>query len=619
MLRKLIRLGVPLGMLLFALTAFDVVFANDSDYLQVPTTVITGTATLAQSAPVSYTLVNSSSHAMYYSATLDPSPGRCSKGLESPESLVWNGESKTVLGAIEARCYQQPGVYKHVLRIKQQAGPNDPNFTGENEFRIPVTVTVPSALQNFAWAGTMSTAPIVVGSGDPFTTTITMKNLQHTSANGQTRVRIYYEPTDGSLNPVITGDGSLTMNGTQNSMQYTWHDDLQPGEQVTMTIKSRGGPFVGAYPGSIVATLASGAEAAQGLIVLKSKPQIESVQPVAPIPGERTRLIGKNFLRDVPSGTSAHELFLIIADPQTSGVANVYADSEGVIWEDNSINFVLPKNLKPAYCYSVRVYRAFVFAVSEPFTLCTGQAPQPALQFGADLVPYQVAEGSLFTITLSISNTTSVTQTTVTTFSVGGGAVGEVVELQASHGEFFGFSSTEGVWASEFKATDDANLNWLVNVPPHTTAKLIAVVKAASVDAQTEFPGVFTWEIPENVVIGSVSIFPVITFPVMRVDAVEPSTVERGQTICLRGQFETAPGEILIDWQTPLRPIIVLNADLWSSTQICFGTSDLAAGQYGVRVTSGEYASNKAFFNVTEPEQPQPTDPTQLYLPLVQS
>ena len=519
------------------------------------------------------------------------------------------------MGAIEARCYQQPGVYKHTLTIRQQAGPNDRDFTGQNEFRIPVTVTVPSALQNFAWAGSMATQQIVVGKGDAFTTTVTMRNLQNVSGIAETRVRIYYEPTDGSLNPKITGDGSMSLDGKMHWMDLWWHDDLQPGEVVTLTITSRGGQFPGAYPGSIVATLASGQEVAQGLIVLKSKPQITGGEPIAPIPGQRVRLIGKNFLRDVPSGASAHELFLIIQDPATGGVQNVYGDGEGVLWEDESISFIFPKNLKANYCYMVRVYRAFVFAVSEAFTVCTGQAPQAALQFGADLNPYTVGEGQIFTITLAITNTKSVTQTTATTFTVGGGSVGEVVGISASHGEFFGFSSDGNLWASGFTAEDEAGLTWTVAVPPHTTAKLFAVVKASPVDVQTEFPGVFTWEIPQDVIIGSVSIFPIIHFPVMRIDAVEPSSVERGELICLRGQFETAAGKIIVDWETPLKPLIELEPELWSSTTICFSSKDLGSGTYGVRLVSGENASNKAFFTVTQ--QPQPVT-LLFYLPLVQ-
>lgn len=610
--------------LLVSLVWSSAAYAADS-IITVPTTAISVTAPLTGTAIISYTIHNTGTHFMYYTAQLDPSPGYCSKGLETPQGVVVNGnidQGKIVTGGIEARCYQQPGVYHHMLKIRQVAGPNDQTFTGDVHYDIPVTVNVPFQPINQEWFSTLLIQPNtgIIGRGDAFTTTLVVRNLQAVTDAFELKVRFYYDPTDGSMMQDFT-TGNVWVNGNQSRMDYTWTGSLTSGETATMTVLSKGGPFVGAYPGSVVAQLPSGETMVKGLVVLKSKPQITGVVPADALPGERITITGKNFLTDVPSGTPAHDLFIWITDPVSQGVNNVYGDSQGMLWEDSSISFFLPANLKEDYVYWLRVYRAGHLSVSEPFVYRTGKvqptetptlistAPVPTAtptpiptapampKFALDVQPIPVSSGGLFTATFTITNPAAITQTVFTTISLAGGPVKEMLSFDGPGEIEAGFGSVSGLGLSI------SQMRWRVAVPPNSAVQAQMLLVANHVSSNIDFPGFITWEIPDDVVLGSVTLLSTLPKVILKITS-GPLEVDQDAQTCVNGDFteNDGSGRVLLKRQTAARELpetVILVPTSWGKSEVCFSLAEIPPGTYTLYLALNGHLSMPWDFVIT--------------------
>lgn len=511
--RKLLRLGMPLVAILIALCLTSVALADDGDL------VITGDPVDAQVEldgviPISYTLQNTTtSKILYYNAVLEPGLGRCSKGIENAEGAVVFGETRVVSGLIEARCYEKTGTKVHSLRVRQISGPNARDaYTGTNEISIPITITVQPSLLGLEWqAGSYSNPATVIGVGDPYTYTVFTKNLLQRSNVFTNVVTIYQEPTDKSFTPQVTAGSVHYADSNQGFSRFTWTGELAAGETATMTIATRGGPFVGGYPGSVVARLANHAVVSKGIIVLATKPKITGFSPERPVIGGKFELYGENF--DTVDMYYRQNRFLVITDPQTQAVVNVHASDpsdptkSALVWEDERIKFIVPETLKHDYCYWFRVYRGFIFAISEPVTICTAPEPQ-LLRYDAQLNPYSVESSGVFTATFTVTNTGFITQSVVTTITLDGGAVDKILRVEATHGEYLGLSGTVGDGRVLNGPDDFATYYWDLELGFGEVATFTVVATAVEVTEVKDFLGTFSWETSVETYFGALRVTP---------------------------------------------------------------------------------------------------------------
>lgn len=513
--RKLLRLGMPLVAILIALCLWTVALADDGDL------VITGEPVDARveldgSVEISYTLQNSTTDKiLYYNAVLEPGLSRCSKGIENAEGAVVFGETRVVTGLIQARCYEKTGTKVHVLRVSQISGPNKRDeYTKTNQITIPITVTVQPSLLGLEWkAGSYSNPPSVIGVGDPYTYTVFTKNMLQRSNVFTNVVKIYQEPTDKSFTPVVTTGSVHYLDENKGFSRFTWTGELAAGETATMTIATRGGPFVGAYPGSVVSRLANNAVVSKGIIVLATKPTITDFSPEKAVIGEKFELVGRHF--DTEDPYYKQNSFIVITDPQTQRVTNIYAadpsnpQNSALVWEDNRIKFVVPQSLQYDYCYWIRVYRGFIFALSEPVTICTAPAPvdPEPMQFEASLNPQSVESGSIFTATFVVTNTSAVTQSVLTTITLDGGAIDTILRVVAD-GEYLGLSGTTGGGRKLMGPDDFATYYWSAELAPGEVAKFMAVATAVEVSEVEVFLGTFSWETSLETYLGALRVTP---------------------------------------------------------------------------------------------------------------
>lgn len=454
-----------------------------------------------------------------------------------------------------------------------------------------------------SFASDLQVSPSVIGRGEVFTMTSSIRNVSAETKVFTNTLIINYGPTDGGLLP-FASTGQVYMEGNQVQMKYIWTGELGDGQAATITVVSHAGQTPGLYDGAFMMIDPEGNIIARNIVVLKSKPEITSITPQNAAPGERVTIAGKNFLTDVPPGTSAGVLLVSFVDPITNGVNSIDGKTEGMLWEDESISFILPHNIKQDYVYSVQIFRGQAFEFSNVVAYETGRAP--SLVFGLDVNPNQVASGGLITATLQISNAAAITQSSLTTFTIGSG-IAEVLGYEGP-GDVYGLGAVNDVGG--LSMTD---MRWIVNLPPRQSAVLQIKLIANNVDVQTEFPGFLTWEVNEDVLIGSTTISPLMgPPPVVRIDSV-PAEVTQGQFACVRGEFPKQIGIVVLEFDEEgrtLNNVIILQPDVWNTTQVCFNTTMLPLVRFRLQVMAGSTLSNVLNFRVLNPN-------SLIYLPLI--
>lgn len=274
---------LPAVLLVFVLNAYSA-FAQDDQPLQVsvPSNPIEDFIDLDESMNVDVGLQNPNSHAIYYRSELSPKMGFCSHGLETPEGIVFEGQSVPLNGMLDARCFEQPGDYNLNLRITRISGPNDPGYQGNEVHDVAIKMHVMPSIQSPSWTSRFTLSQQILQPNEAFTQTLVIKNNFPVSVTKPFTVEItnFHYATDGSNFPQVS-TGSVHVSANQEKITLLWTGELANGEVATMTVLSAASPFLGDYPGSLLAKFIYGDAQfgyppvilARGINVIKEEPQ----------------------------------------------------------------------------------------------------------------------------------------------------------------------------------------------------------------------------------------------------------------------------------------------------------------------------------------------------------
>ncbi len=242
--------------------------------------------------------------------------------------------------------------------------------------------------------------------------------------------------------------------------------------------------------------------------------------------------------------------------------------------------------------------------------------PQPPpLQYTANVNPAEVQSGGTVTMTATISNPGTLTQTVTTQIGVNAG-VEEVLYFSAP-GQVIGFSS-DAVGQSV-----DSEYFWTVDVPPGQTVVFTLVAKAVTLDEHhITFIGAFSWAYENDGWFGALTVNRVDPTVVTPHLTSLPEVATLGEEICITGEFPADDFMYVILSQPDSigrikHEVINVIPTRWSTTEVCFDSSELGLrdGTFSVRVESRGFYSNALFITL----RPRPVNGAgkTLFLPLI--
>lgn len=475
--------AVLLAFVLFSMPAFAQ--SDQPMVVSVPSNPIQDYIQLDESMNVDVGLQNPNNHAIYYKAELSPSMGRCSHNMETPQGIIFENQSVALNGRLEARCFEQPGMYDLNLKITRIAGPNDSQYAGNEVHNVAIRMHVMPSIQNPSWTSRFNLSQQILQPNEAFTQTVMVKNNFPVSVTKPFTVEVtnFHYATDGSTTPVVS-TGSVALNGGQDTVKLLWTGELANGEVATMTVLSGASPFVGDYPGSLLAKF-------------------------------------------------------------------VYGDAQ--------------------FGYPPVILARGINVIKEE--------PQPALEYTLNVMPTLIQSSGVITAVFHITNTTNVTQSAVTSITLDAG-IEEVLSILGP-GQIIGFASVNDEVNQTF-----SDLTWNVEVSPSGSVELVIMAKVAKVSQSESFDG-FIWQTPDTHT-GSFTIFPVISAPPVITGA--PVTATVGLEVCLTGSFPETIDVVRLSGPSRqargMLEVIDLTPTSQSATHVCFDTSELGAGWYGVRVAT---------------------------------
>lgn len=240
---------------------------------------------------------------------------------------------------------------------------------------------------------------------------------------------------------------------------------------------------------------------------------------------------------------------------------------------------------------------AFVVLASygEPTqNIARGQTvPPPPLQYSATVAPQQVQSGGTVTLTATITNPGTISQTATSIIFVSSG-VEEIINYSAP-GDILPFGSTST------ESSTAATYYWTVDVPPGQTVTFTLVAKTMVTQESIDMFDAFSWNYGNDEVwFGGFTLLPADPATIEPVLFDMPESATLGDEVCISGTFPADDAFMTVVLSQPdgngriISEVINLIPTSWSDTQVCFDSSELGTrdGVFRVRVESRGFYSN---------------------------